>query len=652
MIKPIQHWKALRARLTPPAPWRWVLCILTALLSGAFLAALTFLTSEGSQMLARLFSPAVLLCALFLGLLVLFLTLLLHSVFLGYLIVAAPMMLLAVADYLKTMLTTVPITLSDLTLVGQAGHIAELNKDVLVLSRSSTAAIVAAILWLVILFFLSGSIRPQWGFGVLASVLPAAALVLLFWAGAPNVYAALNTDVAQAIPQWMAKRDCGVVLAMWRSIYISATRDDKALSNTPEAVTRRVEELTMDMPQQPEKDKPNIIFILSESFMDVTKLDGVSFAEDPIPEFHALKDESVSGTFYSRSLGYGTCSVELEVFTGLESAFLDGSELYSWGPETFGRLPSVPQVLRDNGYYTALVHTYNDSIYNRTKNFSALGFDDMFFTGDYAEFYQPAADAPDYLAYIMQFIKSRYYSDDFLADLLIGLYEGKKEEGPVFLYGLSMENHQGYTDKFTEEELDTPRPQSNLTGEAANILLNLTQGLHDASASLGKLVDYFRDVDEPVVLVFYGDHRPGLGLAKGGTVYTELGIVPKSTSEWTADQFAMMYSTDYLIWSNDDRYLPAERGSTMETSSNFLGSLLLDITGVERPLYWKFLSRLSQERVIDNYLYHRDRSGVNSLLPPAVGEGSEALWLMRDIITDTVKGEHAMADKLREIPDY
>ncbi len=653
MLKPIQQWKERRARLTPSAPWRWVLCILTALLSGAVLAVLTFLTSEGAQMLARILSPAVLFCALFLGLLILFFTFLTHSVFLGYLITAVPMMLLAVADYLKTMLTTVPITLSDLTLVGQMGHIAELNKGVLVLSRSATAAVIGAVLWLVFLFFVSGSMRPQWWFSILASLAPAAALVLLFWVGAPNVvYTSMSADVHQSIPQWMAKRDCGVVLGMWRSVYVNATKDHSLTAHSLEAVLEGVEELTLDMPVQKYRDPPNIIFILSESFLDTDHFTGVTFEKDPIPEFHALKEESVSGTFYSRSLGYGTCSVELEVFTGLHSAFLDGAELYSWDPETFGRLPAVPKVLQDNGYYTALVHTYNDNIYHRRDNFAELGFKDMFFTEDYMKFFEPAAKAPDYYAYIKPYIKGWYYSDSFLADLLIDLYEDKKPGGPVFLYGVSMENHQGYTDKFSETELDTPRPLSNLTGEAANIMLHLTQGLHDASASLGKLVDYFRTVEEPVVLVFYGDHRPGLGLTEGGTVYSQLGIVPKSASEWDADQYAEMYSTDFLIWSNDDKYLPAERGSTMETSSNFLGSLLLDITGVNRPLYWKFLSKLSEERVMDNYFYHRDRNGVNSLLPPTEEESSEALSLMRDIISDTVKGKHVLAEKLREVPGY
>ena len=77
-----------------------------------------------------------------------------------------------------------------------------------------------------------------------------------------------------------------------------------------------------------------------------------------------------------------------------------------------------------------------------------------------------------------------------------------------------MENHSTYTDKYAQDEL-TVDPHSSLTGEAANNLLHLSQGLSLASAALGQLVDYFRNIDEPTVVVFYGDHRPGLGLTNG-----------------------------------------------------------------------------------------------------------------------------------------
>ena len=48
-----------------------------------------------------------------------------------------------------------------------------------------------------------------------------------------------------------------------------------------------------------------------------------------------------------------------------------------------------------------------------------------------------------------------------------------------------------------------------------------TEGVRDADAMLGRLTAYFAEREEPVVLVFYGDHLPYLGDNQKG--YAELG---------------------------------------------------------------------------------------------------------------------------------
>ena len=69
-------------------------------------------------------------------------------------------------------------------------------------------------------------------------------------------------------------------------------------------------------------------------------------------------------------------------------------------------------------------------------------------------------------------------------------------------------------------------------------------------ASTGKqlaaYVDSFRDDPEPVVLVFFGDHKPTLGA--GNSFYEELGV---NVQEGTAEGFYNLYTTPYLIWTND-----------------------------------------------------------------------------------------------------
>ena len=101
---------------------------------------------------------------------------------------------------------------------------------------------------------------------------------------------------------------------------------------------------------------------------------------------------------------------------------------------------------------------------------------------------------------------------------------------------------------------------------------------------LGRLVDYFSASDEPVVLVFWGDHLPYLGDNQLG--YAELGS--EVALAGGPDGPLCSYETPYVIWANDaaaetldwesavaDLELP-ENG---ELSASFLGAAILELTG-------------------------------------------------------------------------
>ena len=56
------------------------------------------------------------------------------------------------------------------------------------------------------------------------------------------------------------------------------------------------------------------------------------------------------------------------------------------------------------------------------------------------------------------------------------------------------------------------------------------EGARDADAMLGRLAETFAGTDEPVVLVYFGDHLPYLG--DNQLAYEELGIT--ADPEWDA----------------------------------------------------------------------------------------------------------------------
>ena len=657
---------------------KWPLFIFSGLLSGLVWALLVRLidTHSLAQLAAALMTNALWLTALFIGSLILVLSFLTRSLFIGNLITGLAGTVLAFINYYKVSITFLPLSISDFSLIGQVGHIADLNKASLTPRPIGILALVLAVVWLAGVFLLSRMLQLPRKDSLAGCCAAAVVFALVFWLNVDAaIFSPLGVSTELSLTQTAINKETGVVLGLWRSLYHTATYipapstefSEDSLEDllqklegntsssspanpvtpsvdpkpdepvTPPADPKPDEPVTPPADPKPVNTRPNLILVLSESFFDVTTLPGVTYDTDPIPEFHALQRESVSGSFYTRTLGYGTCSIELEILTGINTVLLNREDLSSMDPAVFGRLPSVPALLKSSGYDTTLLHMFNDSIYHRRNLFKNLQFDKMYFSEDFAQFHTPAREASSYWSFMKPHISGEFYSDNLMSELLPSLFESRRavSSSPQFLYAISMENHGPHISKYSSSEY-TVAPHSSLTGEAAASLKNAVQGAANASAALGKLVDYFRTVNEPTIIVFFGDHRPGLGLSDGSSVYSALGMVPADATSWTLEQTAELYSADYLIWSNDPAYLPGAPGSTADTSSNYLGVQLLDLLGVEKSLHWRTLAALSQTRCIDTLLYHRGTDGTLSYSAPTQGDEGQLMALLAGLFSKAI----------------
>lgn len=603
--------------------------------------------------LGDLAQPWLWLTVAFLALLAGAVALLSRSVFAACLVVDAAGMVIVFINYFKELITSTPLSFQDFLLAGQVGDIAALNASSLYMSWKSVTAVAGMVVWLAVVFLLSGGVRLKWRWSALWGGCCAVVFALVFVLGAETlVYTPLGAPVSRSLSQTVVNRETGVLLGIWRGLLNSAAPpiSGEYSQESMDRVAQEAEALAAGEADTPRAEQPNIILILSESFFDVTTLPGVTYDRDPLAEFHALQAEGVSGSFYTRTVGYGTCNIELEILTGINTALLNGEDLYSLDPQVFTRLSNVPSLLKDSGYYTAMIHMFNDSIYNRTPIFTALGFEELFFTPDFAAIDDEAAAAADYWAALSDKIAGEFYSDAYMTDLLISLYEKKGDEGPVFLYGISMENHTPYTaDKYSQEER-TVSVTTNLTEEADGMVQAIAQGAADASQALGALTDYFRTQDEPTVIVFYGDHRPGLGLTNGGTVYSQLGMCAPQRSDWSLEEIKELYATSYLIWSNDPAYLPGQPGDRVDKSSNYLGVDLLNAAGVDKPTYWGLLENLSHTRLSDTWAYSLGQDGAMAETLPDTGEDADKLSLLRSLLEDAVYGRQYVTQRVNGPP--
>lgn len=589
------------------------------------------------------FTPRAVATAAFLGLVICTLGFLCRSIFAGGLIVTLFVAGLSFANYYKMLITSTPLYVQDIRLVTQVGGIMELNEASMKFSGESAAAVVIMLLVLVGLFFVSRRFRPRLREGLISGLISAILFASLFcvpasvesWFYGP----AGSGQAAAQDTQIVHNSRCGVLLGLWRSVVLGGEEELIPEPDEEELMLMNAQSWIEELPDTDKDEQPNVIFVLGESFFDVTELPGVSYAEDPVADFHRICSEGVSGKFYTHTLGYGTENIELEIMTGINTRFFSWDDMiYGWEQEKLLTYPSLPQLFSDAGYYTAYLHTFNDGIYNRTALYTALGFQDMYFSGDFAAIDPEAAAAPDYWGYMYGKIAGEFYSDDYLADVTAELFDQKAGEGPVFLWAVTMENHTPYTaDKFSSYDFPF---ESDLGDEAVGVLNAVTQGVADCSEALGKLVDHLAAQDEPVIVVFFGDHRPGTPLESGATVYSELGMCPEDVADWELEDYAELYSTDYVIWSNDPSLLPAEPGSRMNTSSTLLGVEALQMAGMDLDEYWSMCAVV--DTVSDgwtwNFFVPQDGEPCFSPFAGLDEEGLDIIQAMRVFMNSTFYG--------------
>ena len=98
------------------------------------------------------------------------------------------------------------------------------------------------------------------------------------------------------------------------------------------------------------------------------------------------------------------------------------------------------------------------------------------------------------------------------------------------------------------------------------------------------------ELEEPVVLVIFGDHKPWAG--NGNSVYTELNA---DFDLSTLEGFSQYYATPYIIWANSAaREILGQsfRGNGKTVSPCFLMPELFDLCGWEGPGFMKLSRQL------------------------------------------------------------
>lgn len=328
----------------------------------------------------------------------------------------------------------------------------------------------------------------------------------------------------------------------------------------------------------------NVIMVMNEAFSDITDHEIFAYDEtnDPLPNLHALREDphALTGHVVVPGFAGGTANTEFDVLTGIQTNALSATTTSAMRVVN-RNLDSLFRLFAADGYHTSFFHPGDDWFYNRENVYHWLGAEETMFIDQMAE--------PEY--------KGRWVTDRYAAELIEAEFEETAASGkPLFHYTTTIQNHMSYTlDKYGEgyEYPDVPlhRPVSD---SVRTLLQVYAEGARNADAMLGRLRDYFAGREEPVVLVFFGDHLPYLGDDQLG--YRELGFT--DSPDW---ETLHAFETPFVIWANDaaaDALDWEAAASRLElapsVSASFLGAAVAELTGHETA-WTVFLNQLRRE---------------------------------------------------------
>ena len=346
----------------------------------------------------------------------------------------------------------------------------------------------------------------------------------------------------------------GMITAFVNRIPMSSTQ----AIDEPEGYTQEAVEAVLaahrGMGAQPEI-RPDILFVMSESFYDVTQ--DLELSEDPLSGFRELQQQHWGGKFITPVYGGSTVVAEYEVLTGYRAVETDNLCFTAPGGVIRDGMSSIVPLLGSYGYYTQAIHPGSRSFYSRERAYGLMGFDSALFKKDL----EPESTEP-----------FPYPADDYLFDQIIKTYENRPKDKPWFCHVVTYQNHGGYGFKSNLNRVRVEEPGlDDVEMLNARNYVNMLKLSDDA---LCDLIAYFEKQENPVLIVVWGDHAPAIR-----QFGKKLSGVPAG--------MLRHYTTPILVYSNygqDTSVLPEN------IPSYRLGAYVMRMLGMDRDPFFNYLS--------------------------------------------------------------
>lgn len=363
-----------------------------------------------------------------------------------------------------------------------------------------------------------------------------------------------------------------------------------------------------------DKQNPNIIMIMNESFSDLRVFGEIDTDKSVLDFYDSLYKNTVRGYVQSSVYGGYTANSEFEFLTGCSKVFMPGNPYLQYMD---GYLPSIiSNIKSQEGYSEAVaIHPYNPSGYNRNRVYPLLYFDEFIAVDD---FENPLL-VRDYISDLSDYKK------------IEELYEQKKEGTSLCVFNVTMQNHNPYNirDYTFKEDVKVTSFSADLQTEQYLSLMKMSDD------ALKQLITYFKNVDEPVVILLFGDHQPHLL----DSFYVH--VTGKNPVQFTQEDTMTKHKVPFLIWANYD--IPE---MVIEKASiNYLASIFLSVTGLKMSNFNRYLLDLYKKLPVISDVGSYDSSGKLHNAAETTGEYAKLMKEYEMIQYNYLFDEESRLDK-------
>ncbi|WP_158276266.1 LTA synthase family protein [Bifidobacterium callitrichidarum] len=498
------------------------------------------------------------------------------------------------ANYFKILMRNEPVIPADLTfLKGNAAEIASFlpnGSEGLVRNIVITLVIVTGVL---VLFYILDSRKAiikatkhkglAWSARILLTLTPALCIGFLGGTlGAQNswTYATAQKVFSDTPFLWNSFADAytnGPLVNFVRLMYNKAMNEPAGYSkDAMQAIAEKytAEADTINDNRSQNMTDSTVIMLLSESFSDPTRVPGVTFDNDPMPNIRSLKDTTTSGLMLSPGYGGGTANIEYQSLTGMSLVNFNPSMAVpyqqlvpsqKWAP-TFNQIWN--DAYGEDG--SEAIHPYYKGMYLRDTNYKKFGFS-KFWT----------LQEPNVVEHQDMLGTSPYVSDEQTYQNILDRVNNEDGKHPQFLQVVTMQNHMPYTDWYPDNEFFST-DTSGLPDSERYLIDTYAKGVNITDQATADFLEQLDQIDRPITVIFYGDHLPGI----------------YETANSDTNNAVKLHETDYFIWSNQASSSAGTKLSSDETaytSSNYFMSLAAEHMNAKVSPFLAMLTDLRSE---------------------------------------------------------